>query len=336
MGPRTPLAFVLVCTLAGCTIDVPLEGKRCDANGNCPDALVCNAQQICVGSLECSADRPCSAGSTCIQGSCVDGIFAADWTDAMAAVYRFDSEDLGRDATGGGRYLELVGAPALGTQEPPRGDGFAELGEGDLFTIVDPIFASGANRSLTVGGWFRVDDAAVSSARLISRRIDQTDSGFAITWERGENRFACLAGPTAHASPVDSITVGAWHHVVCRIEAVLEYVTNVHDGVGPDDDRGTSVNASDVGDAGADAPFAISAAANGFAGGVDEVFFVNRDLSTRSIRRIYACGIDGRGCRCDPANPSAYLECGPVAVCDTDLVPCDLAGPTTRTEEQTQ
>jgi hypothetical protein len=299
--------------LVGCSVDVPLEGKRCDADRSCPEDLTCNAEGICVASLE--------------------GVFAADWTGAMAALYRFDDDALGRDATSAGRDLDVVGAPSRRSDDAPQGAGYARFGPGDRFEIVDGTFASGPNLSFTVGGWFRAASLDNGDVRLVWRRTND-EEGYAVTLDGSEARIACLAGPTAHASPPGSVEAGTWYHSVCRMEAFLEWVTNVHQGVGPDDDQGTKVSSSAVGDAGADAPFTLSSDVDGFVGDMDEIFFVNSDLSTSSIRRIYACGVDGLRCRCDPADTSTYLDCGPVAVCGTDLPPCDQAAPTTRTEQQ--
>ena len=307
--------FLLLAALlaSGCTIEVTLEGKRCAADGSCPSGLFCDTS----------------------QNVCASEPVPADWTDLMVAVYRFDdAASLGLDATSAHRDLEVFGSPRRLTDEPPRGEGYLLLERGDHLQIVDEVFASGENKSFTFGGWFRLDGTA-DRDRLVNRYLDE--QGYALSFDGTKGAVACELGASGHSSPAGSVAADEpWFHAVCRMEAFAERVTNVLDGLTEEDDLGTPLASGAVGNPGDDYPFTISHPEpdRGFVGAADEIFFVNRDLGTKSIRRIYACGLDGRACRCDPADPAAYLDCGPVAVCATDLPPCNQAQPETAAEER--
>jgi hypothetical protein len=53
VGART--ASSVVALAAGCSLTQPVSGSySCDANGNCLDGFLCNAQNLCVSAVSSS------------------------------------------------------------------------------------------------------------------------------------------------------------------------------------------------------------------------------------------------------------------------------------------
>ncbi|MBL8740502.1 MAG: hypothetical protein JNK04_05390 [Myxococcales bacterium] len=252
-------------------------------------------------------------------------LHAADWTTSFDAVYQFEKgpPSLGEDATGNGHDLEVLGAPALDTESFQEGERSVVLdgAQNNGFKSLDPVFASPPGTVMTFGGWFRVDEDTEPPAFL---RHDNRN-GYSVS--RDDGLVNCLAEREApyHFATVFSEApweVGVWIHVVCRLDADLRMTTLANGSVSG---VGTKV---DIGDDVSDASVQIGAGEYTgspieFLGRADEIFFVRSALSNASIKRIWACGITGRGCTCDVANPSSYLDCGRAAGSCTSLPACD-------------
>jgi hypothetical protein len=114
----------------------------------------------------------------------------------------------------------------------------------------------------------------------------------------------------------------SWRHVVCRFDNQANLIAVVVDG--------TQVATGAHTDLGADTqPFLMPFRDPSFAylGQIDEAFFVRDAVDSESVRRIWACGIDGTLCSCDRDEPASYADCGRAEPACADLAPCDQAAP---------
>jgi hypothetical protein len=117
-------------------------------------------------------------------------------------------------------------------------------------------------------------------------------------------------------STINAWPINMWKHVVCRVDIDATTSQVFMDGMpGPSGTTPAPVNPT--------TPFGIGAHDDpGLDGYADEVFFVVGLLHEETILRIYACGIDGSQCACDPDTPADYANCGRLQSCD-GLPACD-------------
>ncbi len=325
-------ALAMLLGGAACDINVNLVGKACSADGRCPAGLICEpSSRLCLETAGVGGAMTGSGGTGGMgaSGGSTGEVRAADWTGSMVALYTFDDPvAVGQDATAGSRDLTPIGAPIVLLDDPMQGAGYVSVdtAAGSRLEIVDTVFASTINTSFTYGGWFRVGAGSGDSPSLIRRRA--TAQGYFLEWAADTQQLSCQVGAGGgHGGPSGSAQLGEWIHIACRYEAFLEILTAVQDGDAPPDDQGTSIPPQNIGNPPDATPLSLSAAVGGLTGDIDEVFFINKDLTTPSIRRIFACGVDGKRCLCDPDDNARYLDCGAVAVCDSDLPPCDTPTP---------
>jgi hypothetical protein len=258
-----------------------------------------------------------------------DPVPAADWTTAFDAVYTFEDEaELGANASRMGPDL-LVGADAnAGGPEVPQGMSALVLGGGDGLVSGDAFFDTVG--PLTYGGWFLLDkddDAAPEIPISRFAAMNGTTAGWRLV-RGGSLRPSCVVGngnltaDMASSGADRPMEVETWVHIVCLMgtDDVSLYFDGEHEET--TSLTGTATSASG-------ATLDIPSPAAPFVGQMDEVFFVRRQLSAAGIARIYACGIDGAKCRCDPEGGSSYVYCGRAMSCAAleAMVPCDAAPP---------
>lgn len=303
MALRALLIVALATPLGGCSVDVSLIGKRCAPDGGCPDGLVCDASNTCQSSASPTTTH------------------AADWTGAMIAVYRFEPNGLTVNAVDGG-------APLVERNSPPPGpDAIEGTGSATLdfeldsgFDATDPALAPESD--FTIGAWLLSTNDDASSPNALQRRTP--DAGYAIERNVAATSASCVMrspmGVAVAEGPSDRWPFDTWAHVACRYrrdgdEARL--TTFVESTPGPEADAMWVQAAASV-------PLAVGG--DGYAGRIDELFVAPGALSTQSIARLRACGVDGTACTCDPDDPAGYTSCGRADDCAT-IAPCDQVTP---------
>lgn len=258
-----------------------------------------------------------------------DAAFAADWTGAVDALYTFERAppELGSDASGKAHDLDSIASPVRDEARRREGEFGVTLDGDDGFESDDPIFDTPDGTSVTFGGWFFVtatDDITVMGKHdnvdgyLLQR---EANGAFPICTTEMDDTSYFTAFGEADSWPLDT-----WVHVVCRIDPTASTVAVLTSTAPP---LVETTQSARLGDA-ADPPFALGAGLTGadpfaYVGSLDEIFFVRRALEIASVLRIRACGVDGRGCTCDPGDSTRYLSCGDVA-CGA-LPPCDSPNP---------
>jgi hypothetical protein len=248
---------------------------------------------------------------------------AADWSNAMLAVYDFeDPSALGSDRSGHDNHLTAQMVPVPYDSEPPQGAHAVSVdspnGIGFISTSTD--FHSPSGTTFTIGGWFHTE---FIYTQPVGRASDAPDLGYSIG--RGDTSSAfCFVGDGAWSNVVglDVWPDFTWTHVVCRYDFTTKYSTGFANG----EVFGSGLQ-MDVLNAARE--LEVPSFDNGYRyqGEMDEVFFVKQPLSDAAIARIWACGIDGTRCRCRLDDPATYTDCGRASpTCDA-LPPCDAATP---------
>jgi hypothetical protein len=241
-----------------------------------------------------------------------------DWAPSLTATWRFNlSNNIGKDAGPNGLDLEtIVGAPST-TSNSIEGSGALTLPLGATLGSEASDFRT--TNSMTFGGWFRTD--LTVSAGLMGRK--SSGHGYVAEYLGAQATAKCwweAEGAIALAIAPDNLwPTDQWVHFVCRYDANTHVVSALMDG----QTRATVASELSL----AEADFAINWADFPYAGQVDEAFFINEDLSDAAVRRIYACGIAGTGCACDPNEWSSYTDCGRAEPNCAALPPCDAPTP---------
>lgn len=78
---------LLMGAVLGCSVDVDVEGGRCDATHLCPADWQCGPNGMCIPICQgdqCAAlGSGCSSGSDCQSGHCVDGVCCESGCDGV-------------------------------------------------------------------------------------------------------------------------------------------------------------------------------------------------------------------------------------------------------------
>ena len=248
---------------------------------------------------------------------------AADWSTEMTALYRFEPSDLSLDSSGQGHTLTASNNPQYDATRVQEGGGslLVEPGVFEYMSSTAPVFHSPPGVSLTFGGWIR-DSSSITGSSYPINRWD-TFNGYRLERD-GDGNLICFTGGTG----TTSTNGGAWAqqqwvHVVCRYNGATSLTAAFNDGTLIDEAGTTEIaNATD----GEAAAFRIGNTVGNFGGNLDEVFFIDVALSEKSVRRIYACGVDGSLCMC-AGNSAAYSDCGRAEPDCTGLIPCNQTAP---------
>jgi len=304
-------AALLLPLLVACTVDgLDYTGKACP----CPEGYVCQQPaNVCA-----------SAGDSLPS--------ATDWTSAIDALYLFEqgTPDLGIDASGNARNLTEAGTLGSSDAEPQQGAAALDVIDGSLsYQGASDVFNPAAAPGVTFGGWFYVTNSDTTGPlrRAISRTAQDSNEGYQLGWDPTDQKVECVASNgTTHAfgkGETGSWPTQTWIHAACRWDAASGIMTvfvgsydrsDLDDPVIPITDDGVLTLSSAV-------------AGVGVTGQMDEVFFHGAPLDDASIRRMWACGVDGSKCRCDGDNSSDYADCGSVGADCNSLAPCDTSAP---------
>jgi hypothetical protein len=337
------------------------------ARRGCVVALIASALSCSIADLDYTgkscATAPCPGGWSCNADSlCARGSAAADWTPALAAVYRFeDGAVIGRDSSGHGNDLVATGDVSLSTAAPVEGIASVHLDYGTL-SSTSAAFDVPPSGSFTTGGWFRT--ARYQSQLLIQKLDSAMTSGYFLDLYNirpSSTPGLCQTGlvfqvmdddPTCQSAlTCDDLTsedpslfgscnpdqfAQVWMHLVARYDASAQPtpqmqvfvagVPNLDPEGQPSSGQAPSGIGTDLG------PFELGCATGdqcGFTGEMDEIFYADEALSDEAIGRIYACGIDGRHCQCAGDGSGVYVSRGR-AEADAGasaLPPCGAPGP---------
>jgi hypothetical protein len=267
-------------------------------------------------------------GGVAGNGGGVETTPLADWTPHMDAVYLFDT-DMTTDGTGHGHTLTVYAQPpSLDDQEAMQGAAsllFTQDGQG--VSSDSPIYQD-LGQGITFGAWVRLSDAPIDSELNIVMGVVSASllpQGFLIWRSRLDDTLTCQVGTSldvAHVVVKTADIEGVWVHVACRWDPSSGMFYGWADASAAMPLMFPTVEAA-TGDFGIPPPSGYE-----LGGNVDEVFFVRRAMSADSIKRIYACGIDGRECLCLLDSPDEYADCGRSgsAACD-QLLPCSTLAP---------
>lgn len=247
------------------------------------------------------------------------GLRAASWTEAVDAHYPFDDpNDLG---AGRGPSLVPIGAPQ--DTSGVVGAGAVAFVPEDRFESPDSSFNLELGDSVTVLAWTRVVSAPNGDiVEIVNKYTSGNSSGF--SFDYNDDKLVCWIGNgtdfTRLDSPPGTFPKDTWVHWGCRFDNQNNAITAFIDGavVG-------TLGRDEI--APATTSFKLVSASYPLEGAVDDMVFHRGVLSDEAVRRIYACGVDGDGCECDPEDPTAYLDCGNLDP-DCDALPaCNATAP---------
>ncbi len=159
---RALLHALTLCCLVGCSLTAPLSGSySCDANGNCLDGFVCNAQKLCVSPASGSSSGSGTSGSSTSRAGSTSSSSSAVSTASGATSGSSGSKSTGTSSGGtssGGSSGSSSGcATCTFAGPPPSGSssgaftGFA--GEWDTDWAHVSLQQSGANVTGTFVAW---------------------------------------------------------------------------------------------------------------------------------------------------------------------------------------
>jgi len=214
-----------------------------------------------------------------------------------------------------GTDLTVVGGFSQGNVGAKQGAATLVVTDGGGLSGSQSDFDTQAGTSITYGGWVTIQ-AYNADTNLINRR--DLSAGYLAWVENGRPKCTGNGQSGQTTGPVGAVPLNTWVHFLCRYDAAAVTVAVILNG--------SAVSTSDaVPIAPSGLPFRIG---KGFEGALDEIFFTKALLSDTAVRRIYACGIDGAMCECDPDEPAKYTDCGRRHPdCDATLPPCDQATP---------
>jgi hypothetical protein len=245
------------------------------------------------------------------------------WSDAFLGVYGFEDEtDLGKDSTAGGHHLQPGGSPRFRAADAPQGMATLDLQtEGDGLLSNDSAFSL---ELLTFGGWFRV--TAAGNRAAIGKYSPSTNAGYMLARGDANATARCHLEGDSTNNVANSWPLDQWRHQVCVLG--MGEGRQLTDGTFQGGDSGMQPIV-DPGE-----PFRISleapadtGAPTWLVGEVDEVFVHAGRLGDAAIRRIWACGIDGCRCSCNPDDPAQFVSCGRAAPDCAGLPPCHIGSP---------
>jgi hypothetical protein len=300
----------LLLAAAGCTVLTPLDDLQSEP-----------AAASGIGGSDPSGTG--GAGSTSSNSTVGSAggseLHAADWTEAMSAVYRFDGAVLGADSTSADRDLSSTGSPSPST-EAAQGAAAVHLNPGDGFSSLDNVFDS--SLSFTVGAWIRLDGAPSDGESIVHRRGFGFTAyfGFSLAW-KATSALSCMVGTSGSVEPANapdgSWPLSTWMHMVCRFDDATKALNGLANGVVVAEYPSAVFITAGPGMA-----FQIGSVEGSLDGTVDEVFFARAALADRSIRRIWACGVDGARCTCVAGSTGDYAQCGRADPDCAALPPC--------------
>jgi hypothetical protein len=202
-----------------------------------------------------------------------------------------------------------------------------DLALGEVYTLDDTD--TGFPRpggSFTVGAWLQDFDANEST--ILGFRGPQ-DGGWALTYDG--TRFSCVAfdalGDPQAASFALEIDSNIWHHVACKYTlgqtSVEVDITIFVNGDAGQPSNGVGYLAPMPSTAQmAIGSTSLAATDSEFRGKLDELFFSTRpEFDEMDIAKVWACGVSGRGCTCNPAGLVEYESCARGDDCQK-LAPC--------------
>jgi hypothetical protein len=246
----------------------------------------------------------------------------------MQAVYLFEEQgNLGKDATSNALDLISEGTPSRNGSEQRQGlwsldvDGGGALEQ--LWSNAAELKAA-TGASLTWGGWMWLHASSVPSDGGAIAQIDGS-GGFALEWEDSSSLGSCIvidAGGFYTAETTQTWDDNTeWVHFVCRFDNTGDQLAVFRDGTSD----GIATSVMDISPAAV--PFELSHASARYDGLMDEVFIVPRALSDAAIQRIWACGIEGSLCECNPDDPTSYTSCGRASGSCGALPACNATEP---------
>jgi len=271
------------------------------------------------------ADATGGAGADATGGAGAAGASSSsqppNWASSLTAVYDFELPgiDVGRDSSGNG--LDLLATDNTVGQTAGNIQGMATLvvANQGFLTATHPQLDSDGS-SITFGGWMRIDTNGAGSSTLFKRFTNE--DGF-IGWVSEGVAKCSIAGggnsSQANTGGLPLLTPAEWVHIVCTYDSTGPNVTIHVDG--------SFIETQDTAPLGKSGlPVRVG---ESFPGEMDEVFFATARLPDTSVRRIYACGVDGAKCECDPNDPTLYLNCGRFDPnCEPSrLAPCNQTSP---------
>jgi hypothetical protein len=281
-------ALLMLCVAAGCRLD---ESRR----------------------IGCAKPDDCIDGYVCVVDHCIFGTPAVDWTSALTAVYKFEQAppNLGADSSGHG--YDLVGSgdfAPVQSHDHEEGNTSAELRTGkSYFASTDqnplpPVKQAG----LTVGGWFLIPDDPMGYF-LINRAaagVPMANGDLALQIPSAGS-LVCTGNLPLHAgmARANFTQTSSWFHLVCRFDQDTGAIFV----------NGTQLPASNMPSPGppAERPSTMTFGCsmdNCYVGKLDELFYQDGAMGELQIRRIWACGVDGKLCACRRDDPTNYADCG--------------------------
>ncbi len=185
--------------------------------------------------------------------------------------------------------------------------------QGSLAVSFDGNFLAETNQSfpdltnrLVVGSWVR-DQTPENNSTWVSQGVQDMSNGWSVG--RIEQQLGCRLGdgPNLVFTGVEVANFNDWNHVVCQFDLSNNAVTvtALVNGIESDPIQLQYRGTSEI--------FRLGSwfDDSGFAGEIDELF-VSTDpgLGTENLRKIWACGVNGLGCRCLADSPAEYATCG--------------------------
>ena len=255
------------------------------------------------------------------------------WAGSLDYVFPFDDPaDLGKSigaVTTGLDYAQHT-AVTFEAQDVAVGAGAIQIGDTNddgPSALVFPDVAPGVFAPMTLGMWMRPSSTCIGSIRVAGRHHNTNNHGYGLIRGTANANAAVVLGIDVDdeflTSPGGTVIADVYKHVVVRVTADGEAEAFL-DGL-------SFAQLSVIGLTPAAAAFIIGNATSNdmvqYRGAIDEVFLTTEALDDLSIRRIWACGVDGSGCVCDRDDSAAYASCGPAPGC-ASLPPCDAPAPT--------
>lgn len=241
-----------------------------------------------------------------------------DWTPSLTATWRFESTAMpGTDDGPGHLNLQVSAGAPLSSTESVEGSHALSLAGGATMSSGADVF--GTDGSLTFGGWFNT--SAVESEGLMGRKA--SGHGYLMEHLGGSQSGKCFwesnGSLTLAEAPANVWPPGAWIHFVCRYNASTTALSAML--------RGAPVAFVSAPLSVAPTSFSLGYPDLPYEGLIDEAFFVDRALTDADVLRIFACGIDGKGCTCADGDPEAYASCGRTNPVCNGLPACNAATP---------
>jgi len=192
------------------------------------------------------------------------------------------------------------------------------LTQGASLTSASPAFEPSGDISFAYGTWLNISSLTLGDW-VIAKSNGQ--EGYYLEYDGVGQHVHCGLGTGVafvDAEGADgTVPKATWKHVVCRYDGVLDKLDLLVDG---------TVAATEA-IAFHDKSIATFTVGEEPLGVLDETFFATGALSDAAIRRVYACGITGVGCTCNPADPTVFSDCGRLKPGCGNMGPCNAGTP---------